>query len=160
MTPVIQQDRTGCAMACIAALTGRKYATVKREAAKLGLAVGDTKLWTDTAYVRRLLARFSVSSGEKEEDFISWNALPDCALLAIKWHLERTGAAWHWVVFARDATNSYVLDPKKALQSHRRTDFGRMKPKWFIPIKSGRAPARVRQAKSGCKRNDTTSTKD
>ena len=149
MTPIIQQDRTGCAIACIAALTGRKYTTIKRRATKLGIVVGDSKLWTDTAYVRRLLARFSIPSGEKEEEFISWNALPDRALLAIKWHLEQTGAAWHWVVFARDATNAYVLDPKKALRSHRRTDFGRMKPKWFIPLEIGPrtgadAPCQVR----------------
>jgi hypothetical protein len=27
-----------------------------------------------------------------------------------------------------------VLDPKKSLQTNRRTDFGRMKPKWYIPL--------------------------
>jgi hypothetical protein len=29
---------------------------------------------------------------------------------------------------------SCVLDPKKALCTHRRTDFGRIKPKWFIGL--------------------------
>ena len=27
-----------------------------------------------------------------------------------------------------------VLDPKRSLRHHVRTDFGRVKPKWFIPI--------------------------
>ncbi len=54
--------------------------------------------------------------------------------LAIRWHREKTGPAWHWVVFVRDVSGDYVLDPKRALRTHRRTDFGRMKPKWFIRI--------------------------
>lgn len=133
MKPVVQQDRTGCGIASVAALTGNPYATVKREAAKLGIAVTDTKLWSDTTHVRRLLAHFHLSA-QKETDFASWDALPDRALLAIKWHREKTGPAWHWVVFIRDASACYVLDPKKSLRTHRRTDFGRMKPKWFIRI--------------------------
>jgi hypothetical protein len=63
--------------------------------------------------------------------------LPNQALLAIKWHVEKTGPAWHWVVFVREGPRAYVLDPKKALRANQRTDFGRMKPKWYIEIKSG-----------------------
>lgn len=140
MKPVIQQDRTGCAIASIAALTGQNYATVKEAAAELGIAVADAKLWSDTKYIRRLLAHFRLSARKEEEDFVSWSSLPNCALLAIKWHLEKTGPAWHWVVFVRDATSSYVLDPKKALRSNRRVDFGRMKPKWFIRVQGAEAP--------------------
>lgn len=136
MKPVVQQDRTGCGIASVAALTGQNYATVKREAARLGIAVLDTSLWHDTRHVRRLLAHFRLSAGKTEEKFTSWRALPDCALLAIKWHREKDGPAWHWAVFVRDATSVYVLDPKKSLRTHRRTDFGRMKPKWFIRVRS------------------------
>jgi sugar/nucleoside kinase (ribokinase family) len=132
--PVIQQDRTGCGIASIAALTGQKYAAVKKSAAQLGIEVTDTRLWSDTRYIKRLLHHFHLAAGN-EEDFVAWNSLPNCALLAIKWHREKTGPAWHWVVFVRDASGSYVLDPKKALRTHRRTDFGRMKPKWFIRIR-------------------------
>jgi hypothetical protein len=38
------------------------------------------------------------------------------------------------VVFVRDASGVCVLDPKRALRTNRRTDFGRMKPKWFIRL--------------------------
>jgi hypothetical protein len=38
------------------------------------------------------------------------------------------------VVFVREGGDAFVLDSKKALRTNRRTDFGRMKPKWFIPV--------------------------
>jgi len=62
-------------------------------------------------------------------------SLPDRALLAIKWHLEKDIPYWHWVVFVRDTNNEYVLDSKKALKQNVRTDFGRIKPKWFIGVR-------------------------
>jgi hypothetical protein len=134
MRPVIQQDRTGCAIASVAALTNQSYAAVKKAATALGIAVENPQLWSDPAPMRRLLSRYRLTAS-REKDFVSWETLPDRALLAIKWHREKTGPAWHWVVFAREASGSYVLDSKKALQTHRRTDFGRMKPKWFIRLK-------------------------
>ena len=134
MKPVVQEDRTGCAIASIAALTQEKYQAVKRAAKKLGISVDDSELWTDTRHVRKLLARFGVGAGAKEELFKSWARLPNRALLAIKWHREKTGPAWHWVVFARDQGVSFVLDSKRGLRTNRRTDFGRMKPKWFIRL--------------------------
>jgi ABC-type bacteriocin/lantibiotic exporter with double-glycine peptidase domain len=137
MKPVVQQDRTGCGIASVAALAQQKYPAVKQAAAKLGIAVTDPKLWSDTAHIRQLLTRFQLSAG-KPEDFVSWSSLPDRALLAIKWHREKTGPAWHWVVFVRDDSGSYVLDPKKALRTNRRTDFGRIKPKWFMRVRSNR----------------------
>ena len=70
-----------------------------------------------------------------ELPFRSWHSLPDLALLAIKWHVERNKPFWHWVVFIRDATGACVLDSKKNLSRHRRTDFGRMKPKWYIEVR-------------------------
>ena len=133
MTPVVQLDRTGCGLASVAALAGRKYAAVKQTAAGLGIEATDPQLWGDTRHVRRLLSHFGLRAG-KETAFISWATLPPLALLAIKWHRAATGPAWHWVVFVRDATGGYVLDPKRALRTNRRTDFGRMKPKWFIRV--------------------------
>ena len=141
MKPVVQQDRTGCGIACVAALAGQAYAAVKHEARKLGIEVTDPQLWSDTKHMQQLLARFDLSAG-KQVAFSSWDALPECALLAIKWHRETHGTAWHWVVFTRDASGSSVLDPKKALRTNRRTDFGRMKPKWFIRVENQRRTSR------------------
>jgi ABC-type bacteriocin/lantibiotic exporter with double-glycine peptidase domain len=134
MKAIIQRDRTGCGIASVAALAETNYSAVKHAAVALGIGVDDPKLWSDTRHVRRLLARFGIRAAKKEKSFCGWSDLPSCALLAIKWHREKSGPAWHWVVFVRDDDGSYVLDPKRALRTHRRTDFGRMKPKWFIPV--------------------------
>jgi ABC-type bacteriocin/lantibiotic exporter with double-glycine peptidase domain len=134
LRPVVQQDPTGCGMACVAALTGLNYTVVKKAAARLGIAVSDPRLWSETKHLRRLFAHFGITLGKTEAPFTAWDTLPAPALLATKWHREKTGPAWHWVVFARDQKGACVLDSKLTLRSHRRTDFGRIRPKWFIRV--------------------------
>lgn len=56
------------------------------------------------------------------------------ALLATKWHLEHGRPFWHWAVFRRGQQGAVVFDPKRALRSNTRTNFGRIRPKWFIAI--------------------------
>ena len=136
MKPVIQKERTGCGIASVAALAGVSYERAKAEANRLGIHAEDRKLWSDTKYVRTLLRRFGMSVARKERRFVSWETLPDRALLAVKWHLEKGAPFWHWVVFAREGKSFYVLDSKKGLKRNKRTDFGRMKPKWYIRVNS------------------------
>jgi len=134
MKPVVQNERTGCGIASVAALAGVSYARARARANKLGIFADDPKLWSETRYVRTLLGKYGMSASRKEQKFVSWKQLPDLALLAIKWHREKGKPFWHWVVFVRENELSYVLDSRKALKKNRRTDFGRMKPKWFIGI--------------------------
>jgi hypothetical protein len=134
MKPVIQEESTGCAIAAAAAIAGVSYAQAKQVANRLGIHAGDSTLWSETGPVRRLLEQFGIRTDLRETPFSAWDALPDCALLAIKWHLERGRPFWHWVVFVRDATGEYVLDSKAALKNNVRRDFGRIKPKWFIAV--------------------------
>ena len=134
MKAVIQAEKTGCGIASVAALAGVSYISAKAAANSLGISAEDPRLWSDTAPVRRLLTHYGLRAGTKEIPFDSWEKLPDRALLAIKWHLESGKPFWHWVVFARIRGESFVLDPKKALVMNRRTDFGRMKPRWFIRV--------------------------
>lgn len=131
---VIQEETTGCGIASAAAIAGVSYAAAKKAANGLGIFVEDARLWSDTAHMRRLLDYYGFRTVRKEIAFRSWSSLPDLALLAIKWHVERKQPFWHWVVFIRDTNGASVLDSKKSLRRHRRTDFGRMKPKWFIGI--------------------------
>lgn len=133
MKVVIQQEKTGCAIASCAAIAGLDYQQAKSIAAHLNIFADDKELWSDSTAIRHLLSHLNFSTGE-QHDFSSWDALPECALLATKWHLDKGKAYWHWVVFIRDRNESYVLDSKKGLQTNRRTDFGRIKPKWFIPV--------------------------
>jgi hypothetical protein len=134
MRAVVQLERTGCGIASVAAIAGLSYRKAKSIANSLGIHAEDEALWSSTSHVRRLLRHFGFSAGPRELLFRSWNALPDLALVSTKWHLERGRPYWHWVVFVREGDQTYVLDSKKGLRKNRRTDFGRMKPKWFIPV--------------------------
>ena len=49
-------------------------------------------------------------------------------------HKQNGQPFWHWVVFVREDSGCYVLDSKQALKQHRRTDFGRMQPKWYLKV--------------------------
>jgi hypothetical protein len=139
MQPVIQEDKTGCGFASVATLAGVDYQQVKRVASQLGIEVKDPLLWSDTKYVRQLLTHYDLSPSPHTTSFTSWDSLPSLALLAIKWHKRNVCVFWHWVVFWRSPEGPVVLDPKQSLQKHFRTDFGRMKPKWFIALGSKRS---------------------
>lgn len=136
MKPVVQLERTGCGIASVAALAGVRYREMQRVANRLGIVADDPSLWSKTGYVRRLLKEFGIRSANAEVPFTSWEALPDLALLAVKWRRVRGHSCWHWVVFWRGPCGPVVLDSKRALRRHVRTDFGRMRPKWFIPVRS------------------------
>jgi len=137
MQAVIQEEVSGCGIAASAVLAEISYAQARSVANRLGIHAEDKALWSDTAYVRRLLSEFGIACFADEVPFVNWSQLPDRALLAIKWRQENGRPFWHWVVFVRDGSGAYVLDSKQSLKQHKRRDFGRMKPKWFIPVGSG-----------------------
>ena len=135
MKPIVQEEMTGCAIASSAAIAGISYVEAKTVANRLGIFANDETLWSETNYIRSLLNELGVSIDNCENEFSGWESLPDCSLLAIKWHKEKGKPFWHWVVFVRDGEDEYVLDSKKALKSNVRTDFGRMNPKWYIEVR-------------------------
>ena len=134
MRPVVQEERTGCGIAAVATLARVTYKDARRAAERLGIVASDPRLWSDSAHVHRLLAQYDMAAARSERPFRSWKALPPVALLAIKWHRVKGRAFWHWVVFRRGPDGPVVFDSKRSLRSHRRTDFGRMKPKWYLTV--------------------------
>lgn len=134
MRPVIQKDKTGCAIAASAVLANTTYDNAKRIANDIGVFASDSSLWSSTEPVRRILKNFNIHCAVGEQAFTSWSDLPDRALLSIKWHLEENKPFWHWVVFIRDSEGMCVFDSNARLKQNRRTDFARMKPKWYIEI--------------------------
>lgn len=134
MKPVVQLEPTGCGIASVAALAGVSYHAVQRSARRLGIVAADRRLWSDSTYVRCLLDEYRLKGAPGHQRFSSWSALPARALLAIKWHRQQGRPYWHWVVFVRERGRVYVLDSAAALKRHVRTDFGRMKPKWFLAV--------------------------
>jgi ABC-type bacteriocin/lantibiotic exporter with double-glycine peptidase domain len=134
MKAVLQEDLTGCGIACVATLANVSYQKVKSVALTLGIDVGDTRLWSHTAFVRILLNHYGIQSLPGESPFRSWQALPPLALLATKWHRKNNQAFWHWVIYWKRPDGPVVLDSKFTLRNHVRTDFGRIKPRWFITV--------------------------
>lgn len=134
MKPVVQEDKTGCGLASVATLANVNYQHVKAVAGQLGIDVQDPKLWSDTKYIKKLLTSYGLSASTQTTTFKSWGNLPPLALLAIKWHKRNDCAFWHWVVFYRGPQGPMVFDPKRELRTHCRTDFGRIKPKWFLTV--------------------------
>lgn len=136
ISPIIQEETTGCGIASVANVVGKSYAQMKALANSMGIYASDTSLWSDTQYVRHLLSRVGVEATENEILFESWGALPDLALLAIKHHQEEGRDFWHWVVFKRVDGRDLVLDSASYLASNVRTDFNEMQPKWYIGLKT------------------------
>lgn len=135
MNPVIQEEITGCAIASSAAIAGVSYLEAKEVANNIGIYASNPALWSETQYIRQLLKEFGIEADDQESPFTSWESLPNIALLSTKWHLEKNKPYWHWVVFVREENEAYVLDSKKSLKTNKRTDFGRIKPKWFIEVR-------------------------
>lgn len=136
LTSVIQEEPTGCGIAAVANIVGNSYAEMKAIANAMGIYAEDKLLWSDTEYVRRLLRSFGVATSSCETPFLSWEALPDTALLAIKHHRLEGRDFWHWVVFRRVEGRPYVLDSASYLPSNVRQDFAAMQPAWFIEVMS------------------------
>lgn len=132
--PVVQEEATGCGIASVANILGKTYGEMKAIANGMGIHASDRSLWSDTQYVRRMLADGGVRASAVETPFVSWEALPDVALLSIKHHQEQGKDFWHWVVFQRKDGQSMVLDSASYLSSNIRRDFENMQPKWYIDI--------------------------
>lgn len=134
MTPVaIQEHATGCGIASVANICGKSYEQMKQVANAMGIYAEDQSLFSDTLYVRRLLAAEGFECSPDEHSFESWQALPKQALLAIKHHHENGRDFWHWVVFNKEP-KPQVLDSAAYLASNIREDFEAMQPKWFIEV--------------------------
>lgn len=134
MKPVVQQEKTGCGIASSAAIAGLSYQEAKKIANSIGIHAEDQSLWSDPQHVRDLLAKLGIGTDQYETPFTGWESLPDCALISTKWHLYKGKPFWHWVVYVRKNSARYVLDSKKSLKTNVRTDFGRIKPKWYIKV--------------------------
>ncbi len=134
LAPVIQEETTGCGIASVANIVGKSYAQMEAIANGMGIHAADTSLWSDTHYVRRLLAAEGIDTSSAEIPFQSWEALPDVALLAIKHYQQDGKNFWHWVVFKRVNGQPFVLDSASYLACNIRRDFAAMAPKWYIEV--------------------------
>ena len=131
---IVQEEVTGCGIASVANIVGKTYQEMKEIANDIGIYANDKSLWSDTQYVRKLLAHSGFKTSDNEVLFNSWYALPDLALLSIKYHEEDGINFWHWVVFKRIEEQPFVVDSASYLPSNIRVDFDDIQPKWYIEV--------------------------
>ena len=134
MKAIIQEDETGCGIASVANIVNQPYSDVKSKANALGIFAEDKSLFSDTKYVRKLLAEYGIGTSEVETPFVSWESLPNIALLSTKYHEENGTPFWHWVVFKRIGGEPVVFDSAAYLEVNARKDFEAMEPKWYIAV--------------------------
>lgn len=124
MRRVIQEDTTGCGLACIAMLSGRKYKEVRKAAlSELQFDEGG-EFYTGTSDLVYLGQGFDLKIGKRRRKFKGFDLLPNKAILAINY--KEKSDSWHWVVFHRNNKEQYVLDPKKSIKTAKRTDLTRI----------------------------------
>ena len=71
LKPVIQEEPTGCGIASVANILGKTYREMKCIANTLGIYAEDEWLWSDTQYVRKMLANAGVETSPSETLFES-----------------------------------------------------------------------------------------
>jgi ABC-type bacteriocin/lantibiotic exporter with double-glycine peptidase domain len=121
---VIQQDSTGCGIACIAMLAGQTYEQVRKLALSVTAFEEGGPFYTCTKDLVSLGAQYNLKIGIRRRKFKNYDALPDKAILAINYKEETD--TWHWVLFHRTADDQYVLDPMKSIKNEKRKDLGRI----------------------------------
>lgn len=129
---VIQEDSTGCGIACVAMVAGISYAEAKQLTVNNKILKKSVKnFYTTTKDLVNILKSIGIepSKGRKVR---YWSSINNISIVAINF-LETTDT-WHWVVFIPDADTGYVLDPSKRIKAEKRIDFSRMRLRSYIPI--------------------------
>ena len=105
MRRIVQQDRHGSGVACLAMLAGKSYRAVRKEMFQNGVVSA-----ADTGDLRRALAVYGLELAHHSVPFRStkYEDLKDNAILKV--NPRRGGAEWHWVVW--DTKRQRILDPK------------------------------------------------
>jgi len=134
MKRILQEDGTGCGIACIAMITGRSYQQIKDELIKMPGYSAKGPFYTDASELRALAKSQGVSLIKRKRKFKEWKLVPNGSILAIRFKEKNSEQEWHWVVFNRINGREFVIDPKKSIKTDQRTDFGRIKAKWYLPI--------------------------
>lgn len=129
---VIQQDSTGCGIACIAMVAGISYSEAKRITLNNRILKKSVKnFYTTTKDLVNILNSIGIESS-KGRKVRYWSSINTISIVGIN-YLETTNT-WHWVVFIPNEDNGYVLDPSKKVKTENRKDFSRMRLRSYLPI--------------------------
>ena len=129
---VIQEDSTGCWIACIAMVAGISYAEAKQITLNNEILKKSVKnFYTTTKDLVNFLNSIGIESS-KGRKVRYWSSINTISIVGINF-LETTDT-WHWVLFIPNEDTGYVLDPSKRVKTEKRTDFSRMRLRSYIPI--------------------------
>lgn len=121
---IIQQDRNGCGLACVAMLAGISYRQACAIAEQRGWYVDIRRNGTPTHRLRKLLLDCGVRTNPAVRTN-RWERFSDLAIVATR---------AHWVVFERKAVGERVFDSNARLKTGIRTDLSRIRPVFFIEV--------------------------
>lgn len=130
MERVVQLDKTGCGIGCLAILTNKTYHIVKREiCCELKMFCIYDKFFGTTYKKMYQLLRFYKKNFKFKRKFKNWVQLNGkVAILEI--NKNKKTKNWHWVVYK----NGVIYDPSFHVKNYPRKDFGRINPRAFIEI--------------------------
>jgi len=131
MKRIVQENGTGCGIACAAMIAGTSYARAKRVALQEGVVDERPPYYTTSADLVRLLAALGARA-ERPRKVVRWPSVSGLSIVGIGYN--RTSDTWHWVVYVPSPNGDYVLDPRARIKSDRRVDFTRMHPHRYIPV--------------------------
>ena len=130
---VLQDDATGCGLACVAMIVGKTYAEVKKIALDNKILEEKKTFYTTSSDLINLLNYFNFKA-DRGRKVGNWSSIQCLSIVAINFSESRN--SWHWVVYVPDENKGYVLDPHKKIKNDKRVDFSRMRLRSYIPIES------------------------
>ncbi|MDO8908424.1 MAG: cysteine peptidase family C39 domain-containing protein [Pseudohongiella sp.] len=128
---VIQKDSTGCGIACVAMIAGISYGEAKRTAIAHGIVKKRPPYYTTSGELTELLRKFH-RGATKGRKLSKWESLDRLSIVGI--NFSSTHGTWHWVIYVPGIDAGFVLDPRKSVKTHKRTDFSRMRPRSYIAV--------------------------
>ncbi len=130
---ILQEDATGCGLACIAMIVGETYADVKKVALENEILEEKRTYYTKSSHLIDLLGHFDFKA-DKGRMVKHWSSIQSLSIVAINY--KESTDSWHWVLYVPDENLGYVLDPHKKIKTDKRVDFSRMRVRSYIPIES------------------------
>jgi hypothetical protein len=126
---VVQEDGTGCGLACVAMIAGATYAEVRTLAIEsLGFdPAGPFYTYLDD--LRYMLGWYGFGL-RRWTPFKSYALLSPMCILEI----DRPGRHSHWVLNVKCGLDRYVLDPSPGVKTRHRRDWWRLRPVGYANV--------------------------
>lgn len=123
MKRIIQEDGSGCGLACVAMVAGVTYAEARVFAVDYLDFDPLGPFYTEIIDLRYMLSEYGYGLS-RYTPFKAYEYISPLAILEI----ERSGNHNHWVLYVKCGLDRYILDPAQGVKSERRRDWHRMRP--------------------------------